>query len=110
MTFRIIQSNPSLDSSLVHSLASFIPLNKYQTNFKKIASKWKMSQFWHLKITFRMIQPNPYFLQYIGPFRRKLHTKTKRFLRNKTFKWNGRTTDNSSLEKLRCLSAGGAKN
>ena len=54
------------------------------------------------------------FLQYISTFIRKLHAKNeviRPFLRNQHFKWkvDGRwTTDNSALEKLRCISAGGA--
>ena len=68
-------------------------------------------------MTFRMIQPNPYFLLCIGTILRKLHAKKEKklsdsFLRNQAFNWkvdDGRTTDELALEKLRCLSAGGAK-
>ena len=38
--------------------------------FEKIASKWKMGQIWPLwpfKLTFGMIQPNPYFYSTLVP-------------------------------------------
>ena len=38
--------------------------------FEKIASKWKMDQlwpFWPLKLTFRMIKPNPHFYSTLVP-------------------------------------------
>ena len=38
ITFRVIQSNPYFDSSLIHSLGSFL-LKSYQRVFEKIASK-----------------------------------------------------------------------
>ena len=68
-----------------------------------------------------MIQPNSYFLLCIGTILRKLHAKKEKklsdsfweikFLIEKLTTDDGRrrTTDESALEKLRCLSAGGAK-
>ena len=76
-------------------------------------------------MTFRMIQPNPYFLLCIGTILRKLHAKKEKKLSDsfweikllieklttdgRTDGRRRRTTDDSALEKLRCLSAGGAK-
>ena len=63
-----------------------------------------MSQFWpfrRLKITFIIIQPNPYFVLYIGTFLRKLHTKKK----YQAFKWkvDDRQTDDGQLCIIKAL-------
>ena len=52
-----------------------------------------------------MIKPNLHFVQYIGTFLRKLHTKK----RKKVIRPFVTPTDDSALEKLRCLLHGGLK-
>ena len=57
-----------------------------------------------------MIQPNPYFLQYMGTFLMKLYIKKRKKSLKVDDGWRQRTTttDELALEKLRCHSAGGA--
>ena len=70
-------------------------------------------------MTFRMttfkviLMTKSTFVQYTGNFLGKLHIKKEQkvigpFLRNQPLS-EQLTMDNSALEKLRCLSAGGAK-
>ena len=93
----------------------------YWIVLEQMASKCKKCQiwpFWPWQMTFRAIQPNLSF-----NILKKLHAKKKKLLKrfwdwplpppprplNLDGQTDRRTTDNSSLEKLRCLSAGGAK-
>ena len=99
----------------------------YQTIFEKIVEKYPnlifFGPFRPWQITVRAIEINQTDSWYItspGSFiPKKIKEEEKcitQFLRNQVFRWkvyrqpdNGRTMDRSGLEKLRCLSAGGAK-
>ena len=96
-----------------------------------MTSKCKKSQIWPWKITFRVIQPNLSFdMWFMSPKRSFMPKKKKSYWSVSEInpspppsiltdgRTDGRTdgqtdrqtTDKSVLEKLRCLSAGGAKN
>ena len=91
-----------------------------------MASKCKKSKIWPYRpwqMTFRAIQPNLSFdMWFMSPQRSSMPKKKKSYwsvseidpsplnLDGQTDRrTDGRTTDKSVLEKLRCLSAGGAK-
>ena len=82
MTFRAIQPNLSFDMWFMSPKRSFMP--------KKRKSYWSVSE----------IDPSP-------PQSWRTDRQTDRRTDGRT---DRRTTDKSVLEKLRCLSAGGAKN
>ena len=112
ITFRVSQWNPSFDSLFVPALGSFMPKYRkgYQTVVEKIGSKWRMSQIWpFLPLWMTLWWFNQIsILQYIGTFLRKLHGKNEKsfyrpFLRNQALRQTDRRTDDSALEKFRCL-------
>ena len=85
ITFRAIQPNLSFDMWFMSPQRSFMP--------KKRKSYWSVSE----------IDPSPPSILTDGRTDRRTDRQTDR-------QTDRRTTDKSVLEKLRCLSAGGAKN
>ena len=125
-TFRVIQANLSFDNSLVlghlYDKLENSLLNRFGANGLQVQKGQNLTLTTLKRVTFRAIKPNLSFdMWFMSSQRRSMPKTTKSYwsvseidpyplnLDAQTNEHTDRrTTNNSPLEKLRCLSAGGA--